>query len=129
MTTTNEPLVGIQVRIEELQNTIAEKEAQIKSRTHKLKEEIEAELSPVEVVRKHPVPATALLFVAGLLLGKGLRSSMSSSTPKTQPASPSVACPPSEQKSVLSTIGLEALRSAKDLGFSFLQRYIDKKIR
>ncbi len=129
MTTKNEPLVGIQARIEELQNTIAEKEEQIKARTRTLKEEIETELSPVEVVRNHPVATTATLFVAGLLLGKGLRSSMSPSMPKTQPASPSVACSPSQQKSVLSTIGLEALRSAKDLGFTYLKRYIDQKIR
>lgn len=129
MTTTNEPLTGIQARIEELQNTIAEKETQIKARGHKLKEEIGAELSPVELVRKHPVPATALLFVAGLQLGKTLRSGMAASAPAAVTISPSVEHAPSPRKGALSTLGLEVLRSAKDLGFTYLQRYIDKKFK
>jgi hypothetical protein len=128
MTTTNEPLVGIQARIEELQNTISEKEAQIKERTRKLKEEIETELSPVEIVRKHPFPATGIIFAAGLLLGKTLRGSRSFSDPVKQMACSSEKHSPSNNKSALSTIGLEALRSAKDLGFTYLQRYIDRKI-
>jgi hypothetical protein len=131
MTTTNEPLTGIQARIEELQNTIAEKETQIKARGHQLKEEIGAELSPVELVRKHPFPATALLFVAGLQLGKTLRSGMASSAsvPAAVTISPSVEHAPSPRKGALSTFGLEVLRSAKDLGFTYLQRYIDKKFK
>jgi hypothetical protein len=131
MTTTNEPLTGIQARIEELQNTIAEKETQIKARGHQLKEEIGAELSPVELVRKHPFPATALLFVAGLQLGKTLRSGMTSSAsvPAAVTISPSVEHAPSPRKGALSTFGLEVLRSAKDLGFTYLQRYIDKKFK
>ncbi len=131
MTTTNEPLTGIQARIEELQNTIAEKEAQIKARGHKLKEEIGAELSPVEIVRKHPLPTTALLFVAGLKLGKTLRRGMHSSvsSPVALPLPPVVELPPSQRKGALSTVGLEVLRSAKDLGFTYLQRYIDKKFK
>jgi hypothetical protein len=128
MTTTNEPLVGIEARIEELQNTIAEKEAQIKARTFKLKEEIEMELSPVELVKKHPFPATGVLFVAGLLLGRTLRALGSSSTPPQQTACSSIERSESHDKSALSAIGIEALRSAKDLGFTYLQRYIDKKI-
>lgn len=131
MTTTNEPLTGIQARIEELQNTIAEKETQIKARGHQLKEEIGAELSPVELVRKHPFPATALLFVAGLQLGKTLRSGMTSSAsaPAAVTISPSVEHALSPRKGALSTFGLEVLRSAKDLGFTYLQRYIDKKFK
>lgn len=129
MTTTNEPLVGIEARIEELHNTITEKEAQIKARTLKLKEEIEMELSPVELVKKHPFPATGVIFVAGLLLGKTLRSLGGRSSAPTNPAvCNAVECLPSPDKSALSAIGIEALRSAKDLGFTYLQRYIDKKI-
>jgi hypothetical protein len=129
MTLTNEPLVGIQARIEELQNTIADREAQIKARTRKLKEGIETELSPVELVRKHPFTFTGVIFFTGLLLGKALRGSKRSSTPTAQTACASAERLPSNQKSALSAIGLETLRSAKDLGFSCLQRYIDKKIK
>lgn len=128
MSTTNEPLAGIQARIEELQNTIAEKEAQIKARTRKLKEEIEGELSPVKLVRKHPFPATGILLVTGLLLGKALRGLGSSPARAGQTACAAVERAPSNQKSALSTIGLEVLRSAKDMGFAYLQRYIEKKI-
>ncbi len=46
MTTKNEPLNSIQARIEELQNTIAEKEDQIRSRALHLSESIKAELEP-----------------------------------------------------------------------------------
>jgi hypothetical protein len=127
MTTTNEPLASIQARIEELQNTITEKEAQIKARTRKLKEEIEAELSPVKLVKKYPFPSTGIMFVAGILIGKTLRGMSRTSAP-AQTACASVERSPSAQKSALSAIGLEALRSAKDLGFACLQRYIDKKI-
>jgi len=127
MTTTNEPLASIQARIEELQNNIAEKEAQIKARTRKLKEEIETELSPVKLVKMYPFSSTGITFVAGLLIGKALRGSRSATTPAVQEACAAGVRSPSNQKSALSTIGLEALRSAKELGFACLQRYIDKK--
>ena len=128
MTPTNEPLDGIQARIEELQKSIANREAQIKARTRKLKEEIEAELSPVKIVEKHPFAATTVVFAAGLLLGKTLRG-----TKRISASIRPVACAqgersPSRSESALSTIGLEALRSAKELGFACLQRYIQKKI-
>ena len=129
MTPINEPLVSIQARIEELQNTIEDREAQIKARTRKLKEGIETELSPIELVRKHPFTVTGVIFFTGLLLGKALSGRKSSATPTVQTACASAERLPSNQKSALSTIGLEALRSAKDLGFACLQRYIDKKIK
>jgi ElaB/YqjD/DUF883 family membrane-anchored ribosome-binding protein len=127
MTTTNEPLAGIQARIEELQNNIAEKEAQIKARTRKLKEEIETELSPVKLVKKYPFPATGITFVAGLLIGRAISGSRSASAPAVQKACAALEHSPSNQRSALSTIGIEALHSAKELGFACLQRYIDKK--
>lgn len=128
MTPTNEPLAGTQARINELQNTIAEKEAQIKARGRKLKEEIETELSPMELVKKHPFPATAVVFAAGLLLGKGIRCNKSTSQPTSQEACDPAEHSPSRRESTLSVIGLEVLRTAKELGFASLQRYIDKKI-
>ncbi len=128
MTPSNEPLAGTQARIEELRNTIAEKEAQIKTRGRKLKEEIEAELSPMELVRKHPFPATAIVFAAGLLLGKGVSGKKSTSLPSSQKACAPAKRSPSRTESALSAIGLEVLRTVKELGFASLQRYIDKKI-
>ena len=128
MTPSNEPLAGTQARIEKLRNTIAEREAQIKTRGKKLKEEIVAELAPMELVRKHPFPATAVVFAAGLLIGRGGKSKKSVSLPNSQHACASAKRSPSRTQSALSAIGLEVLRTVKDLGFASLQRYIDKKI-
>ncbi len=128
MTPTNEPLTGTQARIEELRNTIAEREALIKTRGQKLKEEIEAELSPMKLVRKHPFAATAFIFTAGMLLGKGMRGKKSTSLPISERACAPAKRSPVRGKSALSAIGLEVLRTAKELGFASLQHYIDKKI-
>ncbi len=128
MTPTNEPLAGTQARINELQNIIAEKEAQIKARGRKLRAELETGLSPLEVVRKHPFQATAVVFAAGLLLGKGGRCKKSISPPISEAAYAPAKRFPSRSQSALSAIGLEVLRTAKELGFASLQHYIDKKI-
>ena len=53
MTTKNEPLPSIQARIEELQNTIVEKEKQIKSRALHLSDNLKAEIAPIEIVKKY----------------------------------------------------------------------------
>ena len=129
MTTTNEPLTGIQARIEELQNTITEKEEQIKARARKLKDELKEEISPIKFIRKHPFEVAGTTFLAGMLLIKALRGQKSSPariehTPLNTPH-----FLPSQSKNTLSTIGLEILRSVKDLGFTYLQRYLDKKIK
>ena len=129
MTTKNDHLHSIQARIEELQNTIAEKEEQIKNRTSRLKHDLEAELSPMNIVRKYPFNAAGATFIAGLLLSKALRGNRTNSTPLQQAISSPTNLLPSQHKSAWSTIGLEALRSAKDLGFTYLQRYIDKKFK
>lgn len=128
MTPKNEPLAGTQARIEELRNTIAEKEAQIKTSGRKLREGIEAELSLMGLVRKYPFPATTIIFAAGLLLGKGGRSKKSTSLSNSKGACAPAKRSPSRSESILSAIGLEVLRAAKELGFASLQRYIDKKI-
>ncbi len=128
MTPINEPLDGIQARIEELQKSIAKREEQIKAKTRKLKEEIEAELSPVRIVEKYPFVVTTVVFAAGLLLGKAVRGTRRSSAPMGQVHCAPVERAPSRGENALSAIGLEALRSAKELGFACLQRYIEKKI-
>ncbi len=128
MTPTSDPLKGVQARIEELQKSIADREAQIKERTRKLKEEVEAELSPLKLVEKHPFTVMTGIFAAGLLLGKSVRGTKSASASITPEPCTQRERPPSRGESALSVIGLEALRSAKELGFACLQRYIDKKI-
>ncbi|MEI6758319.1 MAG: hypothetical protein FDX18_08205 [Chlorobium sp.] len=129
MTTKNDHLHSIQARIEELQNTISEKEEQIKKRASRLKNDLEAELSPMNIVRKYPFNAAGATFIAGLLLTKALKGNSTNSAAFQQTISTPTNLQPSQHKSAWSTIGLEALRSAKDLGFTYLQRYIDKKFK
>ena len=125
MTTKNEPLSSIQARIEELQNTISEKEEQIKSRALHLSDSIKEELAPMEIVKKYPFQATGITFLTGLLFIRALRgrkTTQSTEKPDCYPAQ-------SQRNSALYTIGLDVLRSAKDLGFGYLQKYIDKKLK
>ena len=133
MTTPNEPLQSIQARIEELQNTITEKEEQIKARARNLKDELQGELeaqfSPEEIVRKHPFQAAGTAFVTGLVIARLLKGGRYPSEPAKQKHTAQQERLPSPEKSALYTIGLEVLRSAKELGFTYLQRYIDKKIK
>lgn len=131
MTTKNDPLHSIQARIEELQNAIAEKEEQIKKRTSRLKDDLEAELSPVQIVRKHPLQAVGATFFIGFLFTRALsvRRKRSSTPLLPKPFASSECSRPQQGESALYTIGVDVLRSAKDLGFSYLQRYIDKKIK
>jgi len=125
MTTKNETLSGIQARIEELQSSILEKEEQIKSRAQHLKDDLKNEISPVEMVKKYPFQAAGVTFVAGLLITRALKGLGKSSLSVQSEQSSS----PSQRNSALYTIGLDVLRSAKDMGFSYLQRYIDSKIK
>ncbi len=129
MTTINEPFVGIQARIEELQDTIAEKEEQIKTRARILKEELKEEISPVKFIRQHPFEFAGTSFVAGLLLTRALRSPRRASAQGERPLTNPSQFIPAQGKTALSAIGLEVLRSVKDLGFTYLQRYLDKKIK
>jgi hypothetical protein len=129
MTTTNEPLVGIQARIEELQHTIAEKEEHIKTRARILKEELKEEISPIKFVRQHPFEFAGTSFLAGLLLTSALRSHRSPSAQGERPLTTTSQFIPAQSKTALSTIGLEVLRSVKELGFTYLQRYLDNKIK
>jgi len=128
--TTNEHLDGIQARIEDLQNTIAEKEEQIRQRARHLKEDLQAEISPLEVIKKHPLEAAAAVLAVGFLFGRAIKPSLKPSciTAADIPSGLPVHHP-STVKSAMGTIGVDILRSAKDLGFTYLQRYLDRKIR
>ncbi len=125
MTTKNEPLNSIQARIEELRNTITEKEDQIKSRALHLSDSIKAELAPVEFVKKYPFQAAGITFMTGLVLTRALRGSKR--TPSNEQSDSYPVQP--QRNSALYTIGIDVLRSAKDLGFSYLQKYIDSKLK
>jgi hypothetical protein len=120
MTTPNEPLHTIQVRIDELQATIAEKEEQIKQRATKLKDDLKNELSPAQLVKHHPFVAVGTTFVGGFFIGRtlsGYKHHHHTATPTT----------PAIGNSFLATIGAEVVRSLKDVGIAYLHRYFDKK--
>ncbi|NTU57502.1 MAG: hypothetical protein HGB00_01065 [Chlorobiaceae bacterium] len=127
MTTANDPIKSIQSRIDELEQSIAERGEHIKARTLQLKEELQDELSPVELIRKHPVEAAGASFVTGVLLGRAIKSIVSPT-----PHRPSVQSDPADkQRSTLSAtigiIGIELLHTAKDLGIAWLKNYIEEK--
>ncbi|TLU82049.1 MAG: hypothetical protein FDX30_11180 [Chlorobium sp.] len=129
MTTKNDSLHSIRTRIEELQNTIAEKEKQIKARTRHLKEDIAEELSPEEIVRKHPFLAAGTTFTAGLILTKTIGGRKKRS-PVDKPETKALPQPVSSQRrSVLYTVGLDVFHSLKDIGFGYLQHYLENKFR
>jgi hypothetical protein len=125
MTTKSETLSGIQARIEELQSTIADKEEQIKTRAMNLKDDLKAEFSPDKMVKKYPFQAAGVTFVTGILIARALKGNRNPSSPvKLRDASSS-----SQNNSALYSIGIDVLRSAKDMGFKYLQRYIDSKLK
>ncbi|MEI6639781.1 MAG: hypothetical protein FDX02_06835 [Chlorobium sp.] len=130
MTTQNEPLANIQARIEELHHTITEREEQIKMRAQKLAADLKDEISPENMIRQHPKKAAGAAFLAGLLLTRALICHRSPSIviEHTQHSAPSQHLS-TQGKTALSTIGFEILRSVKDIGFTFLQRYLEKKVR
>jgi hypothetical protein len=130
MTTKNDTLHGIQARIEELQKTIAEKEKQIKARTRNLKKDIEEELSPEEIIKKHPFLAAGTTFTAGLILTKTL-GGRRKSPPQAKTPEPAFQPEPaaSRRKGVMYTVGLDVFHSLKDIGFKYLQGYVENKFR
>ncbi|NTV97802.1 MAG: hypothetical protein HGA70_01380 [Chlorobiaceae bacterium] len=130
MTTKNDTLHGIQARIEELQKTIAEKEKQIKARTRNLKEEIAEELSPEEIVKKHPFLAAGTTFTAGLIITKSISRRRKSLPPATAPEQTLQPEPPaSRRKGMMYAIGLDVFHSLKDIGFKYLQGYVENRFR
>ena len=129
MTTANEHLKSIQSRIDELEQTISERGEQIKSRAMHLKEEIEEELAPEELVRKHPFKTTGIALLSGLLIGRAAKSIIA---PSPKPVAipervTEVRREPSAVKAALATIGTEALHAGKDLAITWLRNYIEEK--
>jgi hypothetical protein len=129
MTTGNEHLKSIQSRIEELEQTISEKTEQIKTRTQHLKEDIQTELTPVEMVRKHPLEVTGATFVAGFLLARFVGGLFGSKPKRVVEHTTYVDAKPSAVKTALGSIGIELLHSGKDLGLTYLRHYLDDKMK
>jgi hypothetical protein len=124
--TTNEPLDGIQARIEDLQNTIAEKEEQIRDRARQLKEDLQTGLSPEAIVRKHPLETAGAVLAVGFMVGRAMKPSSAKKHPEPVAQTIQHHAP---SRSLMGSIGIDILRSVKDLGFTYLQRYLDRKIR
>jgi hypothetical protein len=130
MTTKNDTLHGIQARIEELQKTIAEKEKQIKARTRNLKEDIAEELSPEEIVKKHPFLAAGTTFTAGLIITKSISGRRKQQQQPKAPEPVQQQEPPSSRrKGLMYTIGLDVFHSLKDIGVNYLQGYVEQRFR
>ena len=124
-----EPLKNIEARIHELENSIHEREKQLKERAGQFKKELQEELSPAELVKKYPLQTTGASLLFGFLTGKVMRSIVSpSSHTSAQPATPPKN-EPSEFRSAVASIGVDVLRSSKDLAFNYLKHYMDNKMK
>lgn len=146
----------VQQRIDDLKKRINETEARIKTRAVRFGGEVADELSPRNIVSRNPGIATAVAFMAGLLLvrsvASGLRGRCRSTCtgvpalpPPTKPQPQAPTQPPvfqqaaatpvaavaqgSTGKKTSELIGRELLQTAKDVAISVAQRYIEKKIR
>ncbi|MBN1929777.1 MAG: hypothetical protein JW764_09580 [Chlorobiaceae bacterium] len=95
MTTANDPLKSIQSRIDELEETISDRGEQIRARANQLKEELQEELSPMELIRKHPVESAGISFATGIVAGRIIRSVISPKSRKM--AVPAAPQPPAAQ--------------------------------
>lgn len=124
-----EPLKNIEARIHELEQSIHEREQQLKDRAGQFKKELQEEFSPEELVKKYPLQTTGASLVFGFLAGKVLQSVISPSShnnaqPASKPKSES-----SELKSAVASIGIDILRSGKDLAFNYLKHYLDNRVK
>ncbi|NTV02235.1 MAG: hypothetical protein HGB04_05545 [Chlorobiaceae bacterium] len=129
MTTANEHLKSIQSRIDELEQTISERGEQIRTRAQHLKKEIQEELAPEELVRKHPFKTTGVALLTGLLIGRIAKSVIA---PSPRPAAAAESLPVVRQessalKTALAAVGAEALHAGKDLAITWLRNYIEEK--
>jgi len=132
MTTENDPIKSIQSRIDELEHTISERGEKIKERTLQLKEDLQDELSPMELIKKNPVEATGISFVSGIVAGRVIRSLFSTKrqpAAKTSPATPqnSQASQPSPVAVAAGAIGVEMLHVVKDLAVTWLKSRVQEK--
>ena len=127
MTNANDPIKSIQSRIDELEQTISERGEHIRTRTMQLKEEIQEELSPAELIRKHPLEAAGASFVTGILLGRAIKGIVSPSQKSDTVKSPAVEKKQSTLGATIGIIGVELLNTAKDLGIAWIKNYIEEK--
>jgi|WetSurMetagenome_2_1015567.scaffolds.fasta_scaffold570062_2 hypothetical protein len=136
MTTANDPIKNIQSRIDELEQTISDRGEKIRERTRQLKEDLQEELSPVEMLKRHPVEAAGASFVTGIVAGRVIRSLFS--RPKRQTAAVETtqarpqtfqANPPSPIAVAVGAIGAELLHTAKDLAVTWLKSQVESKKR
>jgi len=139
MTNANDPLKSIQSRIDELEQTISERGEQIKARTHQLKEDLQDELSPVELVKRHPVESAGISFVTGILAGRVVRGLVSPRKPKAvkkkamhsepAPGEEPIVVKPSALKAAMGSIGIELLNTGKDLAITWAKNQFEARTR
>ncbi|NTW47090.1 MAG: hypothetical protein HGB16_03015 [Chlorobaculum sp.] len=136
MSNAHDPIKNIQSRIDELEQTIADRGEQIKERTRQLKEDLQEELSPVEMLRRHPLEATGVSFVTGIVAGRVIRSLVSPKrqpatvAPQIQPAPQTYQAKPASPIAVaVSAIGAELLHAAKDMAVAWLKSQVESKKR
>lgn len=124
-----EHLKSIDARIRELEQSIREREAELKQRAGRFREELQAGLTPEEIVRKYPLQAAGGSLLAGFLAGKIIRSILSPSSQKTAPPPDTAQNKPSGLRSALGTLGIDVLHSGKDLAFTYLKHYLDNRMK
>ncbi len=124
-----EHLKSIDARIRELEQSIQEREAELKQRAGRFREELQAGLAPEEIVRKYPLQTAGGSLFAGFLAGKILRSILSPSPRKAAPPPDAARNEPSGLRNALGTLGIDVLRSGKDLAFTYLKHYLDNRIK
>lgn len=124
-----EPLKNIEARIHELEDSIHEREKQLKERAGRFKKELQEELSPAELVKKYPLQTTGASLLFGFFAGKVMRSIVSPSSHNNAQSAKPPKNEPSELKSAVNSIGIDILRSGKDLAFNYLKYYLDDKMK
>lgn len=141
MTTANDPIRSIQSRIDELEQTITDRGEEIKARAKQLRDDLEDELSPREIIRKHPVESAGLSLVTGFIAGRIIRSIVTpqrsrvvEARPHIEPQPVSSAAPKEKQSSplrvALNAIGIELLHTGKDMAITWLKtRQEEKKVK
>lgn len=131
MTDKQNHLESVQERIDILQETIAERERDIRERARRFQENLEHEISPAEIVRRHPWPSAFAALGLGYLTGRMLRSGGPAPSAEScqLPETGAPALPATRTGGALADLRLELIRSAKELGVNYLQRYLDSKFR
>ncbi len=121
-----EPLTTIESRIQDLQESIEQRRQHLKTRATRLKDDLQDELAPEEIIRKYPLQTAAASLLAGILTGKFIRAVV---TPSGRQPQKNIQEKPSEFKAALGDIGVDILRSGKDLAFTYLRHHLDNRIK